>query len=99
MGEERLTSGFKKKEIKADKEEACGGDTDPAMTAAGSTTTRGSGFFCVSLESGRKVGKNYTVKERLTGVDMVTAMVNSCYAKSKPCKTTSVMMFITKWMS
>lgn len=26
------------------------------MTAAGSTTTRGSGFFCVSLDSGRKVG-------------------------------------------
>lgn len=53
MGDERLIAGLKKerrKEIQADKEEVCGGDTDPAMTAAGSTTTRGSGFFCVSLE-------------------------------------------------
>lgn len=38
------------KEMLAEKEEVCGADTDPAMTAAGSTTTRGSGFFCVSLE-------------------------------------------------
>lgn len=45
----------KRKEIQADEEEACEEDTDPAMTAAGSTTTRGSGFFCVSLE--RKEGK------------------------------------------
>lgn len=42
--------------MEGDKEEVCRGDTDPLMTAAGSTTTRGSGFFCVSLDSGRKVG-------------------------------------------
>lgn len=55
------------KEMLAEKEEVCGADTDPAMTAAGSTTTRGSGFFCVSLEQGRKVGKDYRVKvERLS---------------------------------
>lgn len=38
------------KEMLAEKGEVCRADTDPAMTAAGSTATRGSGFFCVSLE-------------------------------------------------
>ena len=92
--------GERTKEIQAEKKEVCGGDTDPLMTAAGSTTTRGSGFFCVSLKSGRKVGKNYRVTvERLNHRgEKVTAMLNSCYAKPKPCKTTSV-MFISKWMS
>lgn len=33
-------------------------DTDPVMMVAGSTTTRGSGFFCFSLESGKKVSKD-----------------------------------------
>lgn len=61
-----------------------GGDTDPAMTAAGSTTTRGSGFFGVSLESGRKVGKNRRQKvERSLQLSTV-----AIYAKPKPCKTT-----------
>lgn len=55
--------GERRKEIQAEKKGVCGGgDTDPVMTAAGSTTTRGSGFFCVSLESGRKVGQNYRLK-------------------------------------
>lgn len=73
-------------------------DTDPAMTAAGSTTTRGSGFFCVSLEYGRKVGKDYSVKvERLSNShSKVTARVDSCYGKPTPCKTTSAIMFTTK---
>lgn len=53
----------RRKEIQAEKKKGvCGGDTDPVMTAAWSTTTRGSGFFCVSLESGKKVGQNYRVK-------------------------------------
>ena len=38
------------------KEEMCV-YTDPSMTAGGSTTTRGSSFFCVSLEQRMKVGK------------------------------------------
>ena len=68
MGDDRLTAGLNKKkgeEMQEDKEEVCEGDTDP-VTTAGPTTTRGSGFFRVSLESGRKVDKNYRVKvERL----------------------------------
>lgn len=91
----------KRKEMQAGEEEVCGEDTDPAMTAAGSTTTRGSGFLCVSLEYGRKVGKDYRVKvERLShSHSKVTARVDSCYGKPKPCKTTSAIMFTTKQMS
>lgn len=84
MGDESLTVGLKgkeEKEIEGDKEEVCRGDTDPVMTAAGSANTRGSGLFCVSLDSGRKVGKKYRVKAGVTG---------TLSAKPKPFKITSV---------
>lgn len=69
-GDERLTGrikGERRKETEADKEEVCGWDTDPAVTAARSTTTRGSGFFCVSLEWGRKVGEDFKSEKGESG--------------------------------
>lgn len=43
-------------------------DTDPVMTAAGSITTRSSGLFRLSLESGQRVGRGgFSEDQQRTG--------------------------------